>query len=229
MKKITLIILIMLSVTGLQAQNIFFPTKVGSVQTYATLNNKGKVEGYVRQTITDIKGGGNDMTISYLSEIIDKENKDGESKMSIPLTIHIKDGIMYFDLNSMMPAQKDQPQMGELKMEITGAPTEIPTNLQVGQTLKDANMVMSMNMGFIKMKTEVNLTNGKCLAIEDVTVPAGTYKSHKVTQTAQATVMKIKSTTTTITWYAPGVGTVKSETYDKDNKLQSSMELVASK
>ena len=60
MKKITLIILIMLSVTGLQAQNIFFPTKVGSVQTYATLNNKGKVEGYVRQTITDIKGGGND-------------------------------------------------------------------------------------------------------------------------------------------------------------------------
>ena len=229
MKKITLIILIMLSVTGLQAQNIFFPTKVGSVQTYATLNNKGKVEGYVRQTITDIKGGGNDMTISYLSEIIDKENKDGEAKMSIPLTIHIKDGIMYFDLNSMMPAQKDQPQMGELKMEITGAPTEIPTNLQVGQTLKDANMVMSMNMGFIKMKTEVNLTNGKCLAIEDVTVPAGTYKSHKVTQTAQATVMKIKSTTTTITWSAPGVGTVKSETYDKDNKLQSSMELVASK
>ena len=228
MKKITLIILIMLSVTGLQAQNIFFPTKVGSVQTYATLNNKGKVEGYVRQTITDIKGGGNDMTISYLSEIIDKENKDGEAKMSIPLTIHIKDGIMYFDLNSMMPAQKDQPQMGELKMEITGAPTEIPTNLQVGQTLKDANMVMSMNMGFIKMKTEVNLTNGKCLAIEDVTVPAGTYKSHKVTQTAQATVMKIKSTTT-VTWYAPGVGTVKSETYDKDNKLQSSMELVASK
>lgn len=199
MKKITLIILIMLSVTGLQAQNIFFPTKVGSVQTYATLNNKGKVEGYVRQTITDIKGGGNDMTISYLSEIVDKENKDGEAKMSIPLTIHIKDGIMYFDLNSMMPAQKDQPQMGELKMEITGAPTEIPTNLQVGQTLKDANMVMSMNMGFIKMKTEVNLTNGKCLAIEDVTVPAGTYKSHKVTQTAQATVMKIKSTTTTIT------------------------------
>ena len=202
MKKITLIILIMLSVTGLQAQNIFFPTKVGSVQTYATLNNKGKVEGYVRQTITDIKGGGNDMTISYLSEIIDKENKDGEAKMSIPLTIHIKDGIMYFDLNSMMPAQKDQPQMGELKMEITGAPTEIPTNLQVGQTLKDANMVMSMNMGFIKMKTEVNLTNGKCLAIEDVTVPAGTYKSHKVTQTAQATVMKIKSTTTTITSHA---------------------------
>ena len=229
MKKITLIILIMLSVTGLQAQNIFFPTKVGSVQTYATLNNKGKVEGYVRQTITDIKGGGNDMTISYLSEIVDKENKDGEAKMSIPLTIHIKDGIMYFDLNSMMPAQKDQPQMGELKMEITGAPTEIPTNLQVGQTLKDANMVMSMNMGFIKMKTEVNLTIGKCLAIEDVTVPAGTYKSHKVTQTAEATVMKIKATTTTITWYAPGVGTVKSETYDKDNKLQSCMELVASK
>ncbi|MCD8471864.1 MAG: hypothetical protein LRY33_05130 [Parabacteroides chartae] len=90
MKKITLIILIMLSVTGLQAQNIFFPTKVGSVQTYATLNNKGKVEGYVRQTITDIKGGGNDMTISYLSEIVDKENKDGEAKMSIPLTIHIR-------------------------------------------------------------------------------------------------------------------------------------------
>jgi hypothetical protein len=108
-------------------------------------------------------------------------------------------------------------------------PTEIPTNLQVGQTLKDANMVMSMNMGFIKMKTEVNMTDGKCLAIEDITVPAGTYKCHKVTQTAQATVMKIKSTSTTLTWYTPGIGSVKNETYDKNNKLQSSMELVSVK
>ena len=229
MRQLTMLILILLSVTGLDAQNVFFPTKVGTVLTYSTVNPKGKVEGYVRQTITDVKGSGSNMTISYLSEVLDKDKPNCDPVMSMPLTITIKDGVMIMDLSAMMPSQNGNPQMGDVKMEITGVPTEIPTNLQVGQTLKDANMVMSMNMGFLKMKTEVNMTDGKCLAIEDITVPAGTYKCHKVTQTAQATVMKIKSTSTTLTWYTPGIGSVKNETYDKNNKLQSSMELVSVK
>ena len=43
MRQLTMLILILLSVTGLDAQNVFFPTKVGTVLTYSTVNPKGKV------------------------------------------------------------------------------------------------------------------------------------------------------------------------------------------
>jgi hypothetical protein len=78
----------------------------------------------------------------------------------------------------------------------------------------------------LKIRTEISLTDQQCLAIEDVIVPAGTFKCHKVTQTSTATVMRRTIITKTISWYAPNIGTVKSETYDDKNKLQSSIELV---
>jgi hypothetical protein len=96
----------------------------------------------------------------------------------------------------------------------------MPSTLSLGEKLKDVNYVMTVNMGF-KIRTEVSITNQECLAIEDVTVPAGTFKCHKVTQTSKVR----KTITKTITWYAPGIGTVKSETYNDKNKLQSSTAL----
>jgi hypothetical protein len=70
------------------------------------------------------------------------------------------------------------------------------------------------------------MTDGECLAIEDVTVPAGTFKSHKITQTVSTTVMKMNTSAKTLSWYSPGIGTVKTETYDSKNKLTGSTELV---
>jgi len=57
-------------------------------------------------------------------------------------------------------------------------------------------------------------------------VPAGTFKCHKITQTATTTVMKRKTETKTISWYALGIGTVKTETYNDKNKLDNTTELV---
>ena len=37
-------------------------------------------------------------------------------------------------------------------------------------------------MGFTKMSTVTKTTNGKCEAIEDVTVAAGTYKCQNISQ-----------------------------------------------
>jgi len=227
MKSIQLCIIAALSfamATGIHAQNAFFPTKAGTVLTYANNNAKGKAESYSRQTVKDVEGSGSNMTISYVMESLDKNRKPiTDPPMEVPCKVIIKDDVMILDMNQFFAGQA---QNELLKMEITGVPMELPSNMQPGQSLRDADMTMTLDMGIMKMKTVVKMTDGKCLAIEDVTVPAGTFKCHKITQTVATTVMRKEVVSKTVSWYATGVGTVKTETFDAKDKLTGSMELV---
>jgi len=143
--------------------------------------------------------------------------------VEIPCTVIIKDDVMILDMNQMFVGQMKDMQ---LKMDITGVPMELPSNMSPGQSLKDADMTMTLDMGIMKMKTVIKMTDGKCLAIEDVTVPAGTFKCHKITQTVTTTIMRKDVVSRTVSWYAIGIGTVKTENYDAKDKLQSSTELI---
>jgi len=219
-----MLILMIASMAETYAQNTFFPTKAGMVMVIAQKNAKGKTESYTKQTIKNVEGSGNNMTISYVVEILDKDRKSqANPPVEVPCKVVIKNGVMILDMNQMFAGQqKDQ----QVKMEVTGVPMELPENMQPGQSLKDANMNMVMDMGFMKMNMAVKMTDGKCLAIEDVTVPAGTFKGYKVTQTVSTTVFGKDVVSRTTTWYVQGVGSVKSESYDDKNQLQSSSELV---
>jgi len=87
---------------------------------------------------------------------------------------------------------------------------------------------MTMDVSGMKVETVLKIV-GKCLSIEDVRVPAGTFKCHKITQTATTTVMGTTNVSTTTEWLAPGIGQVKSEHYDDKNKLVSTSVLVGLK
>ena len=226
MKKIQLCFIAILAVamaTGAYAQNTFFPSKAGIVLTYVQKNAKGKAESHSRTTIKDVEGSGSNMTISYLMESLDKDRKPLNPPVEIPCTVIIKDDVMILDMNQMFVGQMKDMQ---LKMDITGVPMELPSNMSPGQSLKDADMTMTLDMGIMKMKTVIKMTDGKCLAIEDVTVPAGTFKCHKITQTVTTTIMRKDVVSRTVSWYVIGIGTVKTESYDAKDKLQSSTELI---
>ena len=227
MKRIQLFLTVILAVSitaGSYAQNTFFPTKAGTVLTYVNNDAKGKANSYSRMTIKNVEGSGSNMSISYVMESLDKNRKSlTDPPMEIPCTVIIKDDVVILDMNQMFTDQlKDQ----QIKMEITGVPMELPGNMQPGQSLKDAEMTLTLDMGIMKMNTVVKMTDGKCLAIEDLKVPAGTFKCHKITQTVTTTVMRRDTKSRTVSWYAPGIGTIKTETYDAKDKLQGSMELV---
>ncbi len=219
-----------MTTTGIYAQNTFFSTKAGTVLTYALKNGKGKIENYTRHLIKDVEGTGSNLTVSYVVESLDKDMKPvGDVSSELSFKVIIKDDVVILDMNEMFANMQKDPQMKNLKMEITGIPMELPGNMMPGQSLKDADVTMTMDMGIMKMKTEMKLTEGKCLAVEDVTVPAGTFKCHKITQTCTTTVMKRNVASKSISWYAPGIGTVKTESYNDKDKLQNSMELTALK
>ena len=201
------------------AQNQFFPSKEGLVLLYANIDAKGKVDSYSRLTIRKVEGSGDNLSVSYVGQSLDKNRKPA-SELEVPFTVTIVNGVVEWDMKSFVSIAPGT----EGFIEIEGDKIRIPSTLSQGDKLDDVKFTMTMNMG-IRIRTEISLTEQECLAIEDVTVPAGTFKCHKLTQTSAATVMRRTTTTKTISWYAPDIGTVKTEVYDDKNRLQSSTEL----
>jgi len=208
----------------LPAQEIFFPSKEGTVLVYKTFDKKDKETNMIRYTITHLKVSGNDMDITYQYESIDPKDK---LVYKDEITIHKKGDILYFDMSNFINKAMLQ-QNGEIPSEVkvTGNNMEMPSNPKPGDVLPDANVEISMIMGFINMKMSANVTNRKVEAIEDITVKAGTFKAYKFSSDINSTAMGIKFKSKSIEWYAKGVGIVKSEQYDKNDKLQSYMELI---
>jgi hypothetical protein len=192
--------------------------KPRTVQEIVTKDEKGKVTGQIRNTITGITGDKNAFAIAYQSEILDEKGKPAgkETPMVFNYRIVVKDDMMYLDMKGMFGTME-----GLDDMQVSGTAMKIPSKLTVGQTLEDASA--KVRIGFINC-TSV-MTEGKCLAIEDVTVEAGTFSCYKVSQKINSSALGVKTEVTTLTWYAKGIGAVKTETYDKKGKLQSIQEL----
>jgi hypothetical protein len=205
-----------------ESEFTFFAMKKGAEQVFATKDAKGKTTSQARNTITEITGGKNAFAISYQSELLDTKGKptDKDNPLILNYRVVIKDDVMYLDMKEMLGAIE-----GLADVEASGTAMKIPSNLKVGQTLDDAEA--NMRLGFINCAAE--MTEGKCLAIEDITVEAGTFRCYKISQKVNTSAIGVKREGTTVTWYAKGVGAVKTESYDKKGNLQSVTELVSNR
>jgi len=201
-----------------ESEYAFFAMKKGGVQVFVSKDAKGKITSQSRNTIKSITGDKNAFAIEYESEMLDDKGKptNKDNPLIVNYRVVIKDGLMYLDLKGMFTAME-----GLDGVQASGSAMKIPSNLSVGQTIDDAKA--NVKIGFLNCV--VIITEGKCLAIEDVKVEAGTFRCYKVSQKTNSTVMGMKSEGTTVTWYAKGVGAVKTETFDKNGKLLSTQEL----
>lgn len=224
MKKLILIVAIVLGVSVSKAQETFFPTKEGTVLVYKTFDKKDKVTNTIQYTITHLEISGSDMDITYLCESIDPKDK---LVFKEEITIHQKGDKLYLDMSNFINKAAFQ-QNGEIPAEVvvSGNNMEIPLNPQPGDILPDAHVEMALKMGFVNMKISADVTNRKVEAIEDVVVKGGSFKSYKFSSDINSVAMGIKVRAKSVEWYAKGIGTVKSESYDKNGNLQSHTELI---
>lgn len=224
MKKLFLFTAMIIIGMALKAQEIFFPTKEGTVLVYKMFDKKDKETNMVRYTINHININGSDMDITYLIESVDPKEK---LIYKDEITIHKKGDKLYFDMSNFVNKAAFQ-QNGEIppEIQVTGNNMEVPSNPKPGDVLPDANVEMSLKLGFVNMKMSALVTNRKVEAIEDITVKAGTFKGYKFSSEVNSSVMGIKVNSKNIEWYAKGVGIVRTESYDKNGKLQSYMELM---
>ena len=216
-------VMVVVAAVGAFAGDVFFPTKKGTVLVMASLDAKGKVEGYGRTTLKEVKGSGDNMTLVCQIEVLDKKRQPEKNSSPIEYTVQVIDGAVVADINNMLKL----PATAGSGISFSGDTLRIPSKMKPGDRFKDAKMSMTMDLGAMKMTTDIAVTDFKCLAVESVTVPAGTFEAYKMTQTVTTTnrMVNVSQTMTIVSWNVLGVGSVKTLMTDEKGKVQSASEL----
>jgi hypothetical protein len=225
MKRYLLLMVVILASLTLSSQNIFFPSKEGTRLTYENYDKKGKPTGKVLYTIKEVKKMGSDMDITYQIEMLDAKE---EQQYIDEVTIKKRGDQMIFDMSKFInKAAFPQAEGGAAPaMEVTGNNMELPLVPVPGMSLPDANVQISMKMGFINMKMSANVTNRKVEAIEEINVKGRSFNAFKLTSDVNSVVLGVKVNSKSAEWYAYNLGVVKSVSYNKKGEVESSMELI---
>lgn len=195
----------------------YFPSQVGTVFDVTQYDDKDKVQSVTTTTVTSAENVTDGFQVTLSAVYYDTKEKETGKQVYTTLC---KDGVFYIDMKSFMPSD-GSTQDTEMQMQIEASNMEIPSTLVVGQTLPDAWIKMSFSAEGMPaiMSQTVYTTNRKVEGFEDVTTPAGTYSCVKISfDTEMKMMMSIK--THSVVWYSKGVGTVRTENYDKKGKLQ---------
>jgi len=196
----------------------YYPFKEGAKFEITNFDKKGKKEGVVNYEITNI-----DNNVATIKTLIFDEK--GKEIADTEYQVACEGNTISIDFKSLMN-QDMFKQYKDMEMDITGTNIELPNDLQVGQSLKDANMDMSINMGGIKMNMSINMINRKVNAKESMTTAAGTFDCFALSYNTEMK-MGMKMTFEFKEWIAEGVGLVRNESYNKKGKLMGYSELTS--
>ena len=193
----------------------FFPMKQGAVIETQSYSPKGKLQGTNRQTILSLESLEQGVAIKVKSEQLDEK---GSPVFDQELTMRCVDDVFYMDMNDMLDP-KTMSSYQDMEVSVSGIDLEFPGNMQVGQTLPDGNLNMSVeSSGFSVMSMDLEIINRKVEAYEPITTPAGTFDCYKISYEMEVkTIFNMK--TTGAEWVAKNIGVVKSEQYDKKGNL----------
>lgn len=196
--------------------SMYAPVKEGSEMEYKNYSDKDKLTGTNRTKVLAVRKTAGGQEVEMKTESFDKKDK---SVATSTYAVACENGSFMIDMRSMV-SQEQMENFKDTKVNITADKLDVPANPQVGQALKNGVVkIETMNEGPIQMKLSMNVSNRKVAAIEDVTVPAGTFKCVKITYDVETKLLftvKAKGAD----WYAKEVGLVRSETYNTKDKLQ---------
>lgn len=134
-----------------------------------------------------------------------------------PMTVDVDaDGGVQMDLGASLKAVL-RGIFPKAEMRSEGTQALLPAGMKVGDTLPEAHCTVDVKGA----KYRIDVTQRRVLRRERITVPAGTFdclvvREHKVERGPGR-----NRTTTSESWYAPGVGYVRHDTYDKNLRLET--------
>jgi len=212
-------VMLMLGWIQLTAQDCepYFLDIQGAEIEMSSYDKKDKLTGVTTSTVKEIKTTGN--TAEWTVNVVSRDDK-GKEFTSGDLRMTCEDGIFKMDMRNFLD---DEVLKGFEGMEVTMDATDLeyPNVLVPGQTLPDGSITVKIgNQGVSMMNMVVKIYDRKVEAIEDITTPAGTFSCYKMTQTVETKTM-FKIVVTSTDWIAKKIGTVRSESYDKNGKLTS--------
>jgi len=223
--KNTFAILFLLAMAGpMMAQTqcgAFFPFEKGAFWEMTNYNKKGAVSSITGHEIGIVEENNGVWEAQVKSKVSDDKGKvlnEGS------YNVKCKDGTLFIDVADMLSPEMKEG-MGSMEMSFSGDALTLPSRLEVGQALPDANTEVKAGSGGVTIMTlRFDITDRKVVAKETITVPAGTFDCYKITYTF--TTKTILSKTFSVTsWHNEKAGVVRSETYDKKGVLESRSEL----
>lgn len=229
MKKTILLlaITVLLNVLANAQCDMYFPLKAAASYEMTSYNTKEEPNGTVTYYVKEVRNGGAEADL--MSEVKDKK---GKVQSSAIYTVWCKGTEMNIDIKALVPAATlDGYKDMDIKAKGEGY-VVMPSTLTVGATLPDATMswdISAKGQTTVMTTLTMSVTDRKVEGKETITVPAGTYECYKITANTHMETatfgLKIPIEMKTIEYYAPGVGLVKSVTYNKNDKLQGSTAL----
>jgi len=196
----------------------YYPFEEGAKFEITSFSKKGKKESVVNYEVTSIENN-----VATLKAIISDDK--GKEVTTTEYNVTCDGNSISIDFKSLMNPDLFK-QYKDMELDMSGTNIELPNHLEVGQSLKDANLKMTINMSGIKMNMSIDMLNRKVDAKESVTTAAGTFDCFALSYNTEMK-MGMKMSYKIKEWVAKGVGVVKSETYNKKGKSMGYSELTS--
>ncbi|TWI79095.1 hypothetical protein IQ13_3494 [Lacibacter cauensis] len=201
--------LFLISALGIRAQcTSFYYLQANKTIEMSMTNARGKSTGKIIYQTGKISSIGGSTSSMLKQEVFDEKGKLIQSSEN---KIKCSGGVMMMDIKSFMNNSQDKEQKIEIKGE--DVYIEYPSALKEGTTLPDGKASFNSIRGTVITEMEMNITDRKVIAKENITTAAGTWDCYKITYSIQiktfvggiAIPMKFNATE----WFAPGFGVVK--------------------
>lgn len=196
----------------------YYPFTEGAKFEMTNYSKKGKTENVTKYHVSKINGN----TATIKATIFDDKNKE---ITTTSYNVTCEGNTISIDFKSLINPDMLK-QYKDMDIEFSGTNIELPNDLDVGKKLKDANMVMTINMGGMNMNMTMDIINRTVDSKTSITTPAGTFDCFAISYDSQVK-MGIKTSFSIKEWIAEGVGVVKTETYNKKGKLMGYSELTS--
>lgn len=208
---------------------------IGAEQTFVTTEAAGWVSERATYKIIDKQESAGRTTLTLSAKSSVRAAKD-----STPVETNLTLKMIYTANSIIIPKENFSSAVGELEdlfqgkkvtIKFSGDDPATPVDLKVGQKLPDTEVKADINIEGIKAKMSMKSTDRHVTGQERVTVPAGSFDTFVIeeTATAKVTVLIISDSekTTEKSWVVPGRGEVKTVSYDKKGKLISTNEMIS--
>jgi len=198
----------------------YVPVNEGANWEITDYNAKGKKEGRTAYKLVEKSVSGDEMTFTIQSTAYDKKDK---VIFEQTFDASCKAGTLNFGMSFKLDGQA-LAAYESMDVEVDASDYKIPTLSEApGTQLKDGSLTVGIQ-GPITMKMKVNITDRKVEASEMVTTPAGSFECVVLSQTVSTKIV-VNVVGRSKEWYAPEIGMVRSESYNKKGKLLGYSEL----
>ncbi|WP_133122224.1 TapB family protein [Brumimicrobium salinarum] len=227
MKIIILLLLFSTFIFGAYAQECMSTDYLKKDTEWEMLNydKKGKLTGMSKQAVVNTNHSGTLSEWEIKTTIFDKKKElihEGTS------TVQCEDGVYKMDMSEMMPAET-LSSLESMKVTMEGTQIDFPTSLNQNTELEDGEMTITGSSGFMSFTMKMRVINRKIEGVETIETEAGTFECLKISQDTKIESKLVNKEYATITWFLPGFGAVRTESYNHKDKLMGYSELGALK